>query len=447
MPAPLSIAADAVVVGAGVAGLAAARALRERGARTVVLEARDRVGGRVHTLRVPELDLPVELGAEFVHGRAEAVQRLARDAHLPVVEVVGSHWRAAKGRLAREHYWERIGAVLDGMDEERAPDRSVADFLATRPGGRGNTTDRGLAREFIEGFHAADARLASERALAGAAPGEDRQEDRMGRVVAGYGAIVHALAGDAPVRYRALARRVRWRPGAVEIDAMADDRLLRVVARAAIVTVPLGVLQADGALVFEPPLPAAHREALGLVAMGDVARLTLAFDEAFWDGARPSAALPRQVRDGALADLGFLHTHGAPLPVWWTAMPVRAPLVVGWAGGPRATALRDATADELAALGVDVLASAFGVTRAWLRRRLTGAWSHAWSRDPLARGAYSYALVGGATAARTLARSVGRTLWLAGEGTAAGGANGTVHGAIDAGRKAAREALRALGAA
>src|SRR5918911_2581612 len=101
MTAPRAAACDVAIVGAGVAGLAAMRALEERGVRTCVVEARDRIGGRIHTVRDPRLPHPVELGAEFVHGSAPEVVEIIRDARLLAYAIEGQRWRARGGRVAR----------------------------------------------------------------------------------------------------------------------------------------------------------------------------------------------------------------------------------------------------------------------------------------------------------------------------------------------------------
>ena len=90
---------DVVIVGAGVAGLAAARKLHEEGARIAILEARDRIGGRILTVRDERTPVPIELGAEFVHGTAEEVVELAREARLVICDIHGERWRATRGKL------------------------------------------------------------------------------------------------------------------------------------------------------------------------------------------------------------------------------------------------------------------------------------------------------------------------------------------------------------
>ena len=134
---PTGASADVAIVGAGVAGLAAMRVLEERGVRTRVLEARDRIGGRVHTVRDARLAHPIELGAEFVHGSAPELLEIAREARLVLYAVEAERWRSRRGRLTRlDDFWEQLQRVSEHLDARDA-DRSFAEFLGGAPGGRG----------------------------------------------------------------------------------------------------------------------------------------------------------------------------------------------------------------------------------------------------------------------------------------------------------------------
>jgi monoamine oxidase len=435
---------DVLVVGAGAAGMAAARTLHDAGVSFVVLEARDRVGGRILTLRDSAAPIPLELGAEFVHGDAPATQDLARAAGAVLVDAAGEHWRAERGRLRPlPDVWRRIGGVLRRLDPEREPDRSIADFLATRPGGRSHARDRPLAAAFVQGFHAADLTRASERALGDADPAGE-QTARMARVFGGYDVVLDPLTrsvGDR-VRLRHTVQRIEWRRGRVTAHVRAGDAEVAFRAGSAIVTLPLGVLHAPagapGAVAFDPPLPPRMRAALAHLAMGDVTRITLLFREPFWTD--DDFDVVPSGRD--LRRLGFLHRDGAPWSVWWTQYPVHVPLLTVWAGGPPAAnpLLRDP--DQAADAALHDLAAVLDIRHRRLRRLLEGSWTHDWLGDPFARGAYSYAAVGGADAHGELARPVDRTLFFAGEAADAEGRNGTVEGALGSGREAARRVLR-----
>jgi len=439
---------DCIVVGAGVAGLAATRALRDGGARVRLLEARTRVGGRVHSLHPATSPIAVELGAEFLHGAASEVVRLARAHRLATLEITGERREVRGSRLVPlTDLWERLDRVMRRIDAERRPERSFAEFLATRPGGRALARDRTFARQYVAGFHAADPACIGVRSLAhGGTPGDDPEERRMRRLPGGYDAVARVLAHglDDVLRLGHVVQRVEWRPGQVRVHATspAGAPLDPLEARAILLTLPIGVLQArppaTGAIVLDPE-PPAFRRALAHLAIGHVSRVTLRFDEPFWE---TDAAIRRRA-GGPLTQLSFLHGTGDDFPIWWTTFPLSSALLVGWTGGPAAQPLERSDDEALLARALASLARQLGVPRARLARRLQDSWHHDWNADPFARGAYSYPLVGGEDAARTLARPIARTLYVAGEATALDGQNGTVHGAISSGERAARRLLRA----
>jgi monoamine oxidase len=445
--------ADVIVIGAGVAGLAAARALIEHGLDVVVLEARERIGGRVLTVRDAGFPDPIELGAEFVHGSAPELVELAPTAGLRIMDISG-HRRRSVGKQMRlaDDAWDRINRVMKRLDPHRTPDRSFADFLADEPGGASLAQDRAFTRRYVEGFHAADPKRIGERALAdGGSPGDDRAERRIGRIIEGYDRVVQWLAaplGDR-VRLSTVVSHVRWKKRAVEVSchALSGSSRETLSARAAVVSVPAGVLAAQpidvGAIEFEPGLES-KREPLARTAMGDVARVTMLLTERFWaDEAYVKRVVTGEPRD--LYRMSFLETNdAAPFPTWWTHYPSTTPLLVGWQGGPAARELLVRGRSFVEAEALKALAKRFHLSRASVDRLVTGMWFHDWTHDPFARGAYSYQTVGGADAPAEMARPIAGTLFFAGEATDVDGRTGTVHGAIATGQRAASQVLRSL---
>jgi monoamine oxidase len=437
---------DVVIVGAGVAGLAALRILDQAGLNTQVLEARERIGGRIFTERDPRLAYPIELGAEFIHGTAEEVVEIVDEAKLVAYEIVGDRWRTRGGRLVYlDDFWKRLHRVMRHLSP-KVVDQSFADFLEQDPGGRGGADARKLARQFVEGFHAADLELISANALAnGGSPSEDDpEEQRMMRISDGYDSIRLWLARG--VEHRVFTGRVvesiDWEAGGAEVSVrhLASGERTAVRARAVIVTVPLGVLFAlpgdAGAIRFTPALPVLE-EAAARLAMGFVTRIVLLFNERWWT--KTPAGAPK---GASLDSLTFLHGESEHFPVWWTLHPAHLPVMVGWQGGPRALSLAGQTHAEVEAQAITSLAKNLGVSRRRVASHLEASWMHDWQTDPYSRGAYSYPRVGGADTAKRLARSIHNTVWLAGEAADAEGRNGTVHGAIGSGRRAAESVLR-----
>ena len=434
-----------LIIGAGVAGLAAARELVRAGEEVRILEARDRIGGRILTQRSESLRVPIELGAEFLHGEAKEVAEVAREAGLLVCDVRGDRWRVDGKRLTNvDDFWGDVEAVLGKLRSDREPDRSFQEFLDSGPGGPKLARARALAREYVAGFHAADPALISERALADGGAPEEPAEERAARVLDGYDEVPRWLARDLDgmIDTGIVVRGVRWRRGAVSVDAVdrASGEPRRYEGKGLVITVPLGVLIAgggEGAITFDPE-PRAHLSAAHKLAMGDARRIILAFNEPIWEQV-PKSRLPK---DAAISMMSFLHGDDPSFPVWWTMMPVRAPVLVGWAGGVRATSMIGLAPEMVIERAVAALSRSLGMTRRHLAGAITAAWTYDWGSDPFARGAYSYSMVGGSDAAKTLSRAVEDTLFFAGEACDGGGRNGTVHGAIASGVRAATQIVR-----
>ena len=433
---------DVVVVGAGVAGLAAARALAQRGVRVLVLEARDRIGGRIHTVRDARVRAPIELGAEFVHGDSSLVHSIAKQARISLRTVPDRHWTVdGDGLRPEDDFWKSIGRAMRRL-EETERDRPLDRALRAAAGTKALERERRLALHFVEGFHAADAKRVSANSLAGPGPWTDAGERAMFRLPRGYDRVPAFLATGLrrTIRLRHVVRRIEWTDGDVRVHASSGRTRLVIRARAAVIAVPLGVLQAGGrsagSFVIDP-FPAGARDAIAKIGTGHVQRVVMLFRERVWEHARTSGT------QRSLRDLVFVHDDADPaFPVWWTASPLSAPLMVGWTGGPSAARLPSGARLERAAR--DALARRLDASPRWIASRLVHAWTHDWSRDPFARGAYSYPLVGGTEAGERLAEPVRDTLFFAGEACAPEGENGTVHGAIESGREAARRVVEAF---
>ena len=413
---------DTIVIGAGAAGLFAARELARAGKRVVVLESSHRVGGRMLTELETAAGVPIELGAEFVHGDAPETTKLLDEARLATVRVSGRHYRSDHGELSSQGpIWERMGKVFAHMSRTRKQDRSFQEFLDAKPGGARLRAERELARGFVQGFDGADLSRISERSLAALGdPTEGAAESR--RIVNGYAALVVHLEREVAgiIRRDTAARRIVWAEGDVRvIDARSEEHR----ARSVIVTVPLPILQ-ERTLVFEPAIPTLDN-ATKLLVMGHVLHVAVVVRERFWEKTDPQ--------------LRFVHAPTRPITVWWTQHPLTTPLITAWTGGPPALALTRRGDVEETVLAE--LAHAFGMRRARAEQIVESMHWHDWSADVHVRGAYSYAAVGGASASRTLARQTAGTVFIAGEATTDGG---TVESALASATRAVKGVLRSL---
>ena len=413
--------AEVIVLGAGAAGLAAAAALARAGRSVLILEARERIGGRCWTRRFPGVRTPVELGAEFIHGEARETYALLRRAGQAAVP---------SGRLQRHGTSAGLRPV-DAFAEARkamsaaAPhaDVSFAAFLASQRGLSPRT--RLFARMMVEGFDAADPARASARSIieewGGAA-----MSGRQPRPRDGYDALLgwlasQALAGGARLKLGACVSELRHGSRGVQVLGRFAGTPFSYAARRALVTLPLGVLQA-GDVRFRPALDD-KAEALRRLESGPVIKMALRFGAPFWERRSRTAA--------------FFHSPAAAFPTFWNLLPAHAPVLVAWAGGPKAQRMAGQAPAALLRAALTSLRTLFGPVADPDAVAL-----HDWRSDPFARGAYSYERVGGQGARRQLARPAGR-LHFAGEATDWEGESGTVSGALRSGIRAAREILGA----
>jgi len=436
---------DTLIIGAGVAGLAAGRALVGAARSVAILEARDHVGGRISTARIAvagaDVPVAVELGAEFVHGLPQETWSLLQEAGLATYELSGEHVRATGDRLEPvDHDSEGGGDVLHDMvrwaeAQSRARDASFNEFLQAE-GIAGRAALRAV--QYVEGFNAADSNVISVAALARQQRAEDSiAGDRLFRLRNGYASLPAFLAAQfeqagGRVLLNRIVRRIAWRRGSVNVHSVtADGQELRVQARRAVVTVPLGVLQAES--IEFMPAPGQALSHAARMAMGPVVRMTLVFSGRFWR------------TGGDLDQLSFLFSDDELPATWWTAAPETAATITGWVGGARNVAALQARIgarggeDALLRQCLESLARIFGLPRGQLREMLVGWYTHDWQADEFARGAYSYVPKNALNASDRMAEPIEDTLYFAGEHTDLSGHWGTVHGALRSGMRAAEQ--------
>jgi monoamine oxidase len=424
---------DVIVIGAGMAGLAAARLLSESGRRVTVVEARDRVGGRLLSIHG---ETPIELGAEFVHGLPVSSWKLIHEASLPAYELTGEQYCYDTALTKCGGEWNQILEVLHQMGE----------WLKSQPAGFDCSFQQYLERSavpatlaeraasYVESFNAADRRRIGVGFLVRQQSAEEAIEsDRVFHVAAGYDSLPRYLsdriiAAGAVLHLQRQVTKINWRRGSVRVEGRAGADTFACQAPQAVITLPLGVLQAEQ-VCFVPAIRPVE-DAVSAMAMGSVTRISLLFKQPFWQSLAP--------------DLGFLFVRPLRIGTWWTPHPNQAPLLTAWAGGHSASrrlasgALGKATLENFA---LEDLATMFSMSLRDLRTHLRSSHYHDWQSDPFSRGAYSYVPAHALPAADAMSQPVDQTLYFAGEHTASDGHWGTVHGALASGARAATQLL------
>ena len=415
---------DVAILGAGAAGLAAAVELGRRGLDVCLLEARDRIGGRILTRREPHIAAPIELGAEFVHGKPpESFVRLL-NREIPLIDAAETRWMSRDGKLTPAE--DLFGDLRRKLRRIGRPRKDLP-FLEFLDGARRKLppTLREFALMLVEGFDAADAAGVSTLSTIDEWSGDGSADAPTFRPAGGYATLLDALGGAlAParvdLRLATIVNEVHWKRGETTIDAMQHGTPVRVRARQAIVTLPLGILQlprsAPNAVRFAPALTT-KQQALGGLATGPVIKVVMQFRTPFWE----------QVDGGRYAEAAFFHAPGAVFPTFWTTLPARSTLLSAWAAGPAAARL--GAARDAASVALECVRALFG-GRAGSSVELQAAFTHDWQSDAFACGAYSYVVAGGMQARERLARPLRGTLFFAGEAADTSGHAATVTGAL-----------------
>lgn len=428
---------DVIVIGAGAAGLAAAAELAEAGRTVLIIEARDRLGGRAFTVDSRRGSaMPIDLGAEFVHGRSPHIFDVCDEALIPLVSMQADQRMVRGGKVVEsDDFWHEVDRVFNEMmNEEGKPDTTFSAFLS---GVKVSQEAKESALRYAEGFNAADADKMSVQALIVDQKASDEIEGDEGyRMVGGYRQFINAMADRArkagvEIALETVAERIEWTRGSVRVSTAGDSI---DSGRACIVTIPISLLQSRS-IQFVPALDEKFRH-IDRIIMGKVVRIIFECRSLFWE---------RRTLAGDESDLrtmSFLHFRDAEyFPTWWTQAPVRVPLLVAWASGKYALKMEAMDRQRIISLAQQELGTLFNMPPDEIASQIEQVHFHDWDNDPYSRGAYSYVGVNGLEAQHELATPVEGTLFFAGEATVTQGAIGTVHGAIATGKRAALELI------
>jgi len=420
---------DVVIVGAGATGLMAAWELVQTGKRTAVMEAKDYVGGRIHTIQDDKFELPVELGAEFVHGDLELTNLLLKKAGVETYEVKGDIWQNEDNSLEEQNDFIEDYSALNKKFKEVKEDISVADFFEKHLQGKAFEELRFSLKNYVEGYYAADLNKASTFSLRDELTNSD---DEQYRVDGGYLKLVDYLYQQCKQKGVAFflshpVKEIQWKKDEVSVITPDQD----IKATKILVTVPIGVLQSE-TIHFSPAIPATINASKKL-GFGPVIKTILQFDEPFWKN--------RDFTKGKDLDkLSFIFSK-AVIPTWWTYHPKQVAMLTGWSGGPHANDIKNLSGKEIVQKAMESLSEIFSVDIAQLQQKLK-AWHVAnWVDDPYSCGGYSFDVVNGSTFKQTIKTPIEQTIYFAGEGLYDGAEIGTVEAALYTGRETAHQMI------
>ena len=412
--------------------MSAAHLLSRTGKSVHILEARDRIGGRIHTIRNKGFSSAVEAGAEFMHGELPMTKSLMKEAKVSYRSGQGQTWNVFDNHLSKGDFfdegWSEVTSKLQLLRE----DMTIGDFLKKYFGDAKHESLVESVRGFVQGYDAADVDKASAMALAE----EWKSGDVKGyRPIGGYGQLMDFLrekieGNNGVFKFSSPVRKIRWSQGHVEVVTEKDEIFS---SEKILITVPISVLKQD-ALHFEPPLNQ-HRSALQQLEMGEVIKFLFEFKTAFWE--KENINVHRH-----MPGLNFLFSD-AFVPTWWTQKPSEMPLLTGWLAGPvlRKIRLDDGYLLDEATRSLTYL---FGCTQEYLQNELRFSKVGNWSKDEFSRGAYAYKTLLTAAALKTFNKPVDHTIFFAGEAWYDGPEMGTVEAALASGRDVAEEILKRL---
>ncbi|MEP6615945.1 MAG: NAD(P)/FAD-dependent oxidoreductase [Ginsengibacter sp.] len=410
---------DVIVVGAGAAGLLAAKILSSAKLNVCLIEGRDRIGGRAHTIAKKGFSKPVETGAEFIHGKLPVTTHLLDEAGIKYYETKGALWEVKDKSLVKKMGFIDHADQLENKLNKLEEDIPVADFITKYFDGPEYVYTKHSLQQYIEGYDAGNIHDFSSLALKEEWENDDGKQFR---IEGGYGKLLEHLLqkcteNGCTLHLSTIAKKINWQTGRAEVITAGQGCYF---AAKVIITVPPSLLVNDhqlAGITFSPPLPGITEAAMK-IGYGGVVKIVVEFSHAFWETGEVRKA----------EKLYFLFSE-EKIPVWWSQLPDTTPMLCGWLAGPRANEMH-ATNQEILEIAIGSLTSIFGMSSSSIQKIITGSYVHNWVTDPFSRGGYSYNSMTTEVGKKTLRTPIAGTLYFAGEALAEK-TNATVESAFE----------------
>lgn len=424
---------DIIIIGAGACGLFAARELSKKGSKVILLEAREKTGGRIRIV-TGKFSRSLDAGPEFIHGNMPITKKLFNEAGANFYQQQGKFYHSKNGTISISENlfegWERVIIALKSLKQDMTLNEFLLKYFA-------DEKDKDLRKDMIQltdGFDAADANRISVFAI--------REELENGSIEnsyeadGGYKILVEHLTYDCTnkgchVQLNSEVTEISWQQDHVRVKCTNGKTL---EAKQVLVTVSLGILLTNknekGHIEFIPPIPEKIAAAKKM-GFGPVIKVNMEFRNTFWndeDFKKVATQLP---------ELRFLN-NGSEFPVWWTKTP-EEPFLVGWVGGSFAEKLKNLSDEELFEKAILSLSNIMLTSEKIVRDQLVAYSVSNWGADAYTKGAYSYETPQSAEAKRILWEPLANKVFFAGE--ALGKHSGTVEAAFESAEQVIQEMM------
>ncbi|MBP9771703.1 MAG: FAD-dependent oxidoreductase [Candidatus Pacebacteria bacterium] len=421
---------EIIIIGAGAAGLMAARELSKEGKSVLVLEARERTGGRIMPLDEAVFGYPAQGGAEWVHGDAPITKALVKEAGLTLVREAGQIWSIRGGELVQQNSFVQDDPLLQEKLDALTEDVSIKDFLEKHFSGVEHASFRNSILRAVEGYDAADADKVSTFMLRDEWLTKKETMEIMDdhRIKEGYGVLVAFLERECTnngvkIELNSIVTKIEATDNGVEVLCSNGER---IAASQVIVTVPLPIIR-------DLELPEALQDKQSLtsrIGFGNVIKILIRFKTRWWEHAL----------DTDLSEMAFMLSNERFL-TWWNQYPELTDVFTGWMAGPEAKNYLTSTDEEIFDIALTDLSRIFKIEKAVLKSEVVSHHIVNWSQDPFTKGAYSYTTVDTKDAYQKLNEPFENKIFFAGEALSKT-ATATVEGALESGLTTAQRVLK-----